>query len=319
MEKSRAIVYGLGEAYESSKYYLENTFDIVAYSDRRWKEFEVGGVVAPEKMKDYPHEYIYITSKKYSGEIKKELVEKYGISVKKILTVEDMWWNIENSSKRDKWIIRKLKEIPNDLTLLDAGAGNMIYKEYCDHLNYISQDFGEYDDLDFEEGLQVKGWHSKKVDIISDIVSIPLEDNSIDVILCSEVFEHIKDPIKALGEFARLIKHSGILLLTAPVCSITHMAPYYYANGFSRYWYEANLQEAGFEILEITPRGNWFTFMAQELERLPYVSKRYGEEIDGNVNKQMVEMLRILTSQVEKDTGSNELLCFGYMVKAKKK
>lgn len=263
MEKSRAIVYGLGEVYESSKYYLESAFDILACSDKRWKEFESGEVIAPENIKDYPYEYVYITSKKYSEEIKKELVGKYGISEKKILTIEDVWWNIENSSKRDKWIINKLKEIPAGLTLLDAGAGNMIYKKYCNHLNYISQDFGEYDDLEFEEGLQIKGWHSQKVDIISDVISIPLDDNSVDAILCSEVFEHIKNPIKALGEFARLIRHNGILLLTAPVCSITHMAPYYYANGFSKYWYEENLQEAGFEILEIKPRGNWFTFMAQ--------------------------------------------------------
>ena len=62
-----------------------------------------------------------------------------------------MWWYVHNPDARDEWIINKIKEIPLGLSLLDVGAGNMPYKKYCNHLNYISQDFGEYDDSKDEE------------------------------------------------------------------------------------------------------------------------------------------------------------------------
>ena len=36
---------------------------------------------------------------------------------------------------------------------------------------------------------------------------------SFDVILCTEVFEHLKNPVLALKEFNRILKHSGSLSL----------------------------------------------------------------------------------------------------------
>ena len=278
-----------------------------------------GGVISPEKISVYAYDYIYITSPKYVEEIKKELVEKYEIKEEKILTVRDMWWYVQNGSTRDKWIIQKLKEIPEGLTLLDAGAGNMPYKKYCNHLNYLSQDFGKYDDSKHEVGLHPdKDWSSKEADIISDITNMPLEDASIDVILCSEVFEHIKNPINALQEFARILKSNGILLLTVPFCSLTHMAPYYYTNGFSKYWYEDNLQGTGFEILDIVQYGNWFTYLVQELERFPYMAQKYAKGINDDMRECTMNMIKILVEQSKEDKGSNEVLCFGYMVKASK-
>lgn len=316
--KSKVIIYGLGKGYEHSKVFLEETFDILAYSDKNWERFQLDGVVAPIKMKEYFYDYIYITSLKYFSEIEKELCDIYGIDKEKILTVNDMWWNIKNASVRNEWIIQKIKEIPAGSRLLDAGAGNMPYKKYCNHLNYVSQDFGEYDGTVCDVGLQNNEWHSKSVDIISDIVDIPVEDNSFDVILCSEVLEHIKDPVRVLKEFARIIAEGGILLLTAPFCSITHMAPYYYTNGFSEYWYKENLQEQGFKILEAKPYGNWFEYIAQELIRFPYVAQRYGNIVNDYNANLIPQTVKYFLEQSKEDRGSNELLCFGYMVKAAK-
>lgn len=215
--KSKVIIYGLGKGYEHSKVFLEETFDILAYSDKNWERFQLDGVVAPIKMKEYFYDYIYITSLKYFSEIEKELCDIYGIDKEKILTVNDMWWNIKNASVRNEWIIQKIKEIPAGSRLLDAGAGNMPYKKYCNHLNYVSQDFGEYDGTVCDVGLQNNEWHSKSVDIISDIVDIPVEDNSFDVILCSEVLEHIKDPVRVLKEFARIIAEGGHFAVNSSV------------------------------------------------------------------------------------------------------
>lgn len=68
---------------------------------------------------------------------------------------------------------------------------------------------------------------------------MPFEDESMDIVLYTEVFEHIKNPISALEEFHRVLRPGGKCILTAPFASLGHMASYYY-SGFSRYWYEKN-------------------------------------------------------------------------------
>lgn len=108
------------------------------------------------------------------------------------------------------------------------------------------------------------------------------------------------------------------MLLTAPFCSITHMAPYYYTNGFSEYWYKENLQEQGFKILEAKPYGNWFEYIAQELIRFPYVAQRYGNIVNDYNANLIPQTVKYFLEQSKEDRGSNELLCFGYMVKAAK-
>lgn len=66
------------------------------------------------------------------------------------------------------------------------------------------------------------------MNILSDITTILELDASFDAVKCIEVFEHIPEPVKAVKEFSRILKPGGILILTAPFCSLTHFAPYYF-------------------------------------------------------------------------------------------
>ena len=63
-----------------------------------------------------------------------------------------------NEENRVTWIEKPLKKIPADSRLLDAGAGEQPFRKYCSHLNYISQDFAEYDGSGDGKGLQMKKW-----------------------------------------------------------------------------------------------------------------------------------------------------------------
>lgn len=109
------------------------------------------------------------------------------------------------------------------------------------------------------------------------IVAIPEPESTFDAILCSEVFEHLPDATKALDEFARLLKPGGQLILTAPFASLVHFAPYHYATGFSRYWYEHHLPPRNFEIQQLVPNGDWFAYLRQEIFRLPRAARSYGD------------------------------------------
>ncbi|MEQ8905884.1 class I SAM-dependent methyltransferase [Ekhidna sp.] len=49
-----------------------------------------------------------------------------------------------------------------------------------------------------------------------DIHTIPFEDNSIDIIFCNHVLEHVDDDKKALSEIRRVLKPNGWAILQVP-------------------------------------------------------------------------------------------------------
>lgn len=225
-----------------------------------------------------------------------------------------------NEESRVNWLEDVLLKIPKGSKILDAGAGEQQFKKFCTHLEYVSQDFAGYNPEDLPSGLQMQKWDYGQLDIVSDIASIPESSQSFDAIMCTEVFEHIINPREALKEFSRLLKKEGVLILTAPFCSLTHFAPFHYYSGFSKYFYEVELEKNGFYSIEIIPNGNYFEYMAQEINRLEYVARQYSSF---NINKREKNAINLLKGKLQKltdsDNGSSELLCFGYHVLARKK
>ena len=219
----------------------------------------------------------------------------------------------KNEKNRQEWLRKILSAIPQNSKLLDAGAGELRNKIFCNHLQYISQDICEYNGKGNEKGLQTGNWDTTQIDIISDITAIPEPDDSFDVILCSEVLEHLPDPIAALKEFSRLLKPQGMLILTAPFSSLVHFAPYHYSTGFSRYWYEYHLPKNGFKIKLIEANGNWFSLIYQEILRLPKISKNYGSLTwflfyPFTIFYKIIFLLQFSVKNQE----TSELACFGW-------
>ena len=164
----------------------------------------------------------------------------------------------DNQISREVWLEETLSTITNNSRILDAGAGTQQYRKYCGHLEYVSQDFGEYDGKGDDSALQTGEFDYGKLDIVSDVTSIPEPDSSFDAIMCIEVLEHLPDPIQAIKEFSRLLKPDGHMIITAPFCSLTHLAPYHFSTGFNKYWYEKHLAEYDFKAIEISRNGNFF-------------------------------------------------------------
>lgn len=227
-----------------------------------------------------------------------------------------------NLMNRDSWLKEKLLAIKNGESIIDVGAGELKYKKYCNHLKYTSQDFGGYDGVGDSHGLQMKSWDNSKLDIVSDIKSMPVVDGFFDNAMCIEVLEHVPDPIGAIKEIYRVIKPGGKLIVSAPFCSLTHFAPFFFNTGFSNYWYEKVLIDAGFQIISIDYNGNYFEYFAQEFRRLPEIAQKYSKFrlVDKIVYKLSYFILIVLLNRLFKNNHkSEEILCYGLQVVAVKK
>lgn len=218
-----------------------------------------------------------------------------------------------NELNRQAWLKKTLAALRSGSRILDAGAGELKNRQHCGHLEYVSQDFCQYDDKRggaIDEGLQIGIWDTSRIDLVSDITAIPEANASFDAILCSEVCEHVPEPTHALDEFARLLKPGGKLILTAPFASLVHMAPYHYCSGFSRYWYEHHLALRGFEIVELISNGDWFAYAEQELLRLGGMERQRG-----NWSWPLAyaySLLGVLYFKLRGDKRANDLACFGW-------
>jgi ubiquinone/menaquinone biosynthesis C-methylase UbiE len=225
-----------------------------------------------------------------------------------------------NLSRREQWLEAALQTVPAGSRILDAGAGQLKYKMFCGHLNYVAQDFGNYSGEGDGKGIQTGKWDQTKLDIVSDITAIPEPDASFDAIMCIEVFEHLPDPLAALTEFQRLLKPGGILILTAPFCAFTHFSPYFFGTGFSPYWYQKHLVDKGFSILELQPNGNFPAYLIQEVTRIRAIAARYAKMKPSLWEYLGLRLtLSFLKRIYAKDKESQEFVCFGYHVRAVKK
>ena len=125
-------------------------------------------------------------------------------------------------------VIGALKHIP-----LDLGQGNLrtTTKGKLIALDLVPDGHGRHAlDVGAREGnqtrwLQGRGYSVESIDVepgfpeckvVNVDEGLPYEDDSFDLIWCSEVIEHLKDPEAALNEFRRVTKSGGDIILTTP-------------------------------------------------------------------------------------------------------
>jgi ubiquinone/menaquinone biosynthesis C-methylase UbiE len=106
-------------------------------------------------------------------------------------------FTIKNRTKQYHWndYIKDIRAVlqPGAI-LLDAGAGDCRFKEFFPDVQYIGMDLGVAEnELDYSK-LNIKG----------DLRNIPLEERSVDVIICLQVLEHLPEPWKVIKEFSRV-------------------------------------------------------------------------------------------------------------------
>jgi SAM-dependent methyltransferase len=135
------------------------------------------------------------------------------------------------------------KTVGTNQDILDLGCGTKPYQILFTGNNYTGIDFGErsYDGL-----------------------NIPYDDNTFDLIICTQVLEHAVDPARLLRECNRILKDKGKIFLTMPFVYPEHAIPYDFRR-FTSYGHKLIFKESGFTIEKITPTCGIFQVCGQLL------------------------------------------------------
>lgn len=144
-------------------------------------------------------------------------------------------------------------------TVLDAGAGECPFKPLFKDSKYISQDISSAD----------ASFDYSKVDIRSEIYDIPLENSSVDFILCSEVLEHLQYPDQAFKEFYRLLKPKGQLWISVPFSGGEHQIPYDFYR-YTKYALKGFGHDSNLSVVNIKNQGGAFIYLGLAIKNLPY-------------------------------------------------
>lgn len=100
--------------------------------------------------------------------------------------------------------------------LLDLGCGIKPFQHLYE--NHIDECIG----VDAPFSLHDKG----KVEVHALGHALPFMDEVFDVVLCTEVLEHVPEPEAVLREIRRVLKNGGRLIMTTPFLVPLHEEPY---------------------------------------------------------------------------------------------
>lgn len=189
-----------------------------------------------------------------------------------------------NPGSRDRWVADRARSVELGCRVLDVGAGTAPYKGLFSHCKYETQDFVQYEGYKGSEGQYAQ------IDYVSDITAIPVPDESFDVILCTEVLEHVPYPIESLKEMVRVTKPGGRLFITAPLGSGLHQEPYHFYGGYTDHWYRKFLTEFGCDIVSIEPNHGFFAHLAQECARFVSTYDQHKNLHEGH-GKQLLNLM----------------------------
>jgi SAM-dependent methyltransferase len=143
--------------------------------------------------------------------------------------------------------------------LLDVGCGDKPYEHIF--RPYVT----EYIGLEHEATFADSDSASRgKADVLYDGGRMPFDDQSFDTVLNVQVLEHTPTPGELVKEIARVLKPTGVALLTAPFSFRLHEEPHDYFR-YSPHGLRQLCAAAGLEVVEVRAQGGLWSVLGHKL------------------------------------------------------
>jgi SAM-dependent methyltransferase len=138
------------------------------------------------------------------------------------------------------------------------------------------------------------------VDVIGDAHRLAFRDASFDLVLATEVLEHLQEPQRAADEMFRVLRPGGTLLLTTRFLFPLHDAPHDYFR-FTRYGLTHLFRR--FEIVELREEFGAVGTLAVLVQRLGIQADTLGSRRLGNVWHLVAHVVRRLSFLITREYG----------------
>ncbi|CAN5478411.1 hypothetical protein BH09SUM1_BH09SUM1_10090 [soil metagenome] len=180
-------------------------------------------------------------------------IEEY----ERMYEMEDTYWWFQGRMRIvESMLAGFMKAEPRPGRVLDVGCGTGLMLERLHRWEPIGLDFSPLA-LDFSRRRGVKNL------VRGDVVKLPFQDNSIDLIMALDLIEHIERDDLMAAEFFRVLRPGGVLMATVPAHQSLWSDHDIALHHFRRYSYsgfKSLLQNVGFKPVKYS-YGISFTYL----------------------------------------------------------
>lgn len=129
--------------------------------------------------------------------------------------------------KEDKYVRRRFQQylslirddIKSEVSILDVGGYMGDLYEFMKirkiDVSKVAYSIVDYDDSAMEVA-KSRGVDTYKIDFNFQSIEEVIGDKKFDIIICTEVLEHLLDPAKHIGSFSKLLKEGGKCIISLP-------------------------------------------------------------------------------------------------------
>jgi ubiquinone/menaquinone biosynthesis C-methylase UbiE len=161
-----------------------------------------------------------------------------------------------------RWYVTRFVEkvaasLPPGTKLLDAGAGEGVYRKCFAHCEYRAIDLA----------VGEPKWNYGHLNYVGPLHDMPIESELFDAVICTQVLEHLEWPRESVKEMFRVLKPGGRLFMTVPMAHGEHQIPYDFFR-YTSFGLRSICQHAGFSQIDIKPFGGFCVRWAYELPLL---------------------------------------------------
>lgn len=169
--------------------------------------------------------------------------------------------------------------------VLDVGCGGKPY------LPLFAPYAGSYEGVDTAPG--------PLVDRVAPAEDLPYDDSSFDLVLCTQVLEHVQDPAASIAEIHRVLRPGGAALLSTHGVFLYHPDPPESDQDYWR-WTHAGLEK------QIRGAGEWSEVTLQAhgdvVACVAYLTAQFADELGGRLRSDRLRrlLLYLINSAAER-------------------